>query len=136
VTAYGATDSLIDVTVTQAANTTACTAAIDSNNSLHIPLISHLNPQSNTLSSYSADFAYKNDPASQEIFFKLTNHAIQSESFTCIASTLSDDSKMIHIPDVLMPDGARMWVDMAYSESRSTNGDVYFYVSKYGVISK
>ena len=58
----------------------------------------------------------------------------QSESFTCTASTLSDDSKMIHIPDVLMPDGTRMWLDMAYSESRSTNGDVYFYVSKYGVI--
>jgi Protein of unknown function (DUF1566)/Viral BACON domain len=135
VTAYGATSSLIDVTVTQAVNTTACTAAIDSNNSLHIPLISHLNPQSNTLSSYSADFAYKNDPAFPTmIFFKLTNHAIQSETFTCTASTLSNDSTMIHIPDFLMSDGSRMWLDMTYSESRSTNGDVYFYVSKYGVI--
>jgi hypothetical protein len=135
VTAYGATSSLIDVTVTQAVNTTACTAAIDSNNSLHIPLISHLNPQSNTLSSYSADFAYKNDPAFPTmIFFKLTNHAIQSETFMCTASTLSSDSTMIHIPDCLMSDGSRMWLDMTYSESRSTNGDVYFYVSKYGVI--
>ena len=135
VTAYCATSSLIDVTVTQAVNTTACTAAIDSNNSLHIPLISHLNPQSNTLSSYSADFAYKNDPAFPTmIFFKLTNHAIQSETFMCTASTLSNDSTMIHIPDFLMSDGSRMWLDMTYSESRSTNGDVYFYVSKYGVI--
>ena len=135
VTAYCATSSLIDVTVTQAVNTTACTAAIDSNNSLHIPLISHLNPQSNTLSSYSADFAYKNDPAFPTMFFfKLTNHAIQSETFTCTASTLSNDSTMIHIPDFLMSDGSRMWLDMTYSESRSTNGDVYFYVSKYGVI--
>jgi hypothetical protein len=45
-------------------------------------------------------------------------------NFTCNASTLSNDFT-IHIPDVLMPDGARMWLDMAYSESRSTNGDVY-----------
>jgi len=96
------------------------------------PLIS----QSNTL-SYSAEFAYKYDPAFPKlILFRLTNTAILSESFTCNASTLSNDSKMIHIPDVLIPDGIRMWMDMEYSESRSTNENVYYYVSKYGVISK
>ncbi|MEI6261899.1 MAG: M12 family metallo-peptidase [Deltaproteobacteria bacterium] len=130
------TGSPIDVTVTQAANTTACTATIDSNYSLHIPLISYLTPQSSTL-SYSADFAYKNDPAFPAlILFKLTNVAIQSEIFTCNASTLSSDFT-IHIPDVLMPDGiTRMWVYLAYSASLSTNGNVYFYVWNYGVISK
>jgi hypothetical protein len=82
-----------------------------------------------------ADFA--NEPTFQEaIRFKLTHYAIQSETFTCSASTLSDDSKMIHIPDVLLPDGTRIWLDMAYSESDSPNENVYFYVSKYGVISK
>jgi hypothetical protein len=46
---------------------------------------------------------------------QLTNHAIQSEIFMCKSSTLSDDL-MIHIPDVLLPDGIiRMWVYLAYS---------------------
>ena len=136
VTAASADGSPKDVTVTQGANTTACTATIDSNYSLHIPLISHLNPQSNT-PSYSADFAYKYDPAFPTmILFRLTNHAIQSEVFSCKAATLSNDL-MIHIPDVLMPDGiTRMWVDLVYNASLSTNGNVYFHVSNYGVISK
>jgi Protein of unknown function (DUF1566)/Viral BACON domain len=134
VTAASADGSPKDVTVTQGANTTACTATIDSNYSLHIPLISHLNPQSNT-PSYSADFAYKYDPAFPTmILFRLTNHAIQSEVFSCKAATLSNDL-MIHIPDVLMPDGiTRMWVDLAYNASLSTNGNVYFHVSNYGGI--
>ena len=38
---------------------------------------------------------------------------------------------------VKMPDGiTRMWLYLAYSESLSTNGNVYFHVSNYGVISK
>jgi hypothetical protein len=85
---------------------------------------------------YSADFAYKNDPAFPTmILFRLTNTAIQSEIFTCNAATLSNDL-MIHIPDVLMPDGiTRMWLDLAYNASLSTNGNVYFHVLNHGVIS-
>jgi hypothetical protein len=69
-------------------------------------------------------------------WLQLTNHAIQSEIFMCKSSTLSDDL-MIHIPNVLPPDGIiRMWMYLAYNASLSTHGNVYFYVWNYGVISK
>jgi hypothetical protein len=135
VTAPGATGSPMDVTIVQGADTTACTATIDGNYSLNIPLISHLDPPSTP--SYSANFAYKYDPAFPTmILFRLTNHAIQSEVFSCKAATLSNDFT-IHIPDVLLPDGiTRMWVDLAYNASLSTNGNVYIHVSNYGVVPK
>lgn len=127
-----ATGSPIDVTVTQAANTTACTAVIDSNYTLHIPRVSQSN-----MPSYSVDFAYSNDSVFPAlILFRLANAVIQRETFTCEAATLSNDLT-IHIPDVLMPDGiTRIWMDLAYSVSISTKDSVYFYVSNYGVISK
>jgi hypothetical protein len=136
VTAPGATASPMDVTVVQGANTTACTATIGSNYSLHLPLIIDLTALSGK-PSYSADFAYKNDPAFPTmILFRLTNAVIQKETFTCSASTLSSDFT-IHIPDVLLPDGiTRMWLDIEYIAWLSTNGNVYFKVSKHGVISK
>jgi hypothetical protein len=127
-----AAGSPIDVSITQSANSTACTAVIDSNYTLHVPRISRSN-----MSSYSADFAYNNDSAFPAlILFRLTNAAIQSETVTCSAATLSNDLT-IHIPDVLMPDGiSRIWLDMAYSASLSSKENLYFYVSDYGVISK
>ena len=71
------------------------------------------------------------------ILFKLTNYGIiENPSFSCKASTLSDDLKIIHIPDVLVPDGAtHLWVDLEYSQAFSTAADDYFEVKKFGVVS-
>ena len=126
----------MDVTVVQGADTTACTATIDGNYSLHIPLISHVDSAADT-PSYSADLAYNDDPAfPASMLFRLTNTAIQSGIFSCKGSTLSDDL-MILIPDILLPDGiTRIWLELAYNESLSTKGNVYFHVSNHGVISK
>ena len=134
VTAAGATGSPVDVTVIQGAITTDCTATLDSNLSLHIPLLSSLwwgGP------SYWADLVYEFNPAYPTwIPFKLTNATIiQSGIFSCAASTLSDDLK-VHIPDLLFPDGiTRMWVDMEYSSVLSTDSQAYFVVTNYGVVS-
>ena len=133
VTGDGATGSPTDITVTQAANTTACTATLDSNLLLHIPYLSYVNPISETLSLW-ADLVYEpNSVYPTWILFKLTNtDVIQSGVFSCAASTLSDDLK-IHIPDLLFPDGiTRMWVDMEYSSVLSVDGNFYWVVSNYG----
>jgi hypothetical protein len=70
------------------------------------------------------------------ILFKLTIlKIIENPSFSCEASTLSNDFK-IHIPDVLSPDGGtHLWVDMEYSQALSTDENVYFEVTKLGVVS-
>jgi len=136
VTASGASGSPADVTVTQAANTTQCTATIDGNLSMHIPLLSHLVPWWGA-PSYTVDLVYAYNPSYPTmIIFKLTQAALaQSGVYLCDPSTLADDFT-IHILDVLMPDGiTRMWLDLTYSQALSANG-VCFYVSNYGVVSK
>jgi hypothetical protein len=136
ITAPGATGSPVDVSVTQAANTTQCTATIDGNLSMHIPLLSHLIPWWGA-PSYTVDLVYAYNPSYPTIIiFKLTQAALaQSGVYLCDPSTLADDFT-IHILDALLPDGiTRMWLDLTYSQALSTNG-VCFYVSNYGVISK
>jgi hypothetical protein len=136
ITAPDATGSPVDVSVTQAANTTQCTATIDGNLSMHIPLLSHLIPYWGA-PSYTVDLVYAYNPSYPTmIIFKLTQAALaQSGVYLCDPSTLADDFT-IHILDALMPDGiTRMWLDLTYSQALSTNG-VCFYVSNYGVVSK
>jgi hypothetical protein len=137
VTASGATGSPIDVTVTQAPTPTACTATMtDGNLFLHIPYLSYIDPVSGTL-SLSADLVNKFNPTyAFSIIYKLTYlKIIQNPSFSCAASTLSNDFK-IHIPDVLVSDGiTHLWVDMEYSQALSTDGNVYFEVKNYGIVS-
>jgi Protein of unknown function (DUF1566)/Viral BACON domain len=108
---------------------TACTATIDGNLLLHIPYL-----LSGTLSRW-ADLVNVFDPTL--ILFKLTNYGIiENPSFSCKASTLSGDFKIIHIPDVLLPDGiTHLWVDLEYSQAFSTDTNVYFEVKSYGIIS-
>jgi hypothetical protein len=49
-------------------------------------------------------------------------------------STYSDDFK-IHIPGLLLADGiTRLSVDMEYSPAFSTNGNICFVVTQYGVV--
>ena len=137
VTASGATGSPADVKITQAANTTKCTATIDGNLSLHVPLLSHLIPYWGA-PSYTVDMVYQYNSAYPTLIpFKLTQAEFaQSGVYLCDAATLSDDFT-IHIPDVLLPDGiTRMWLDLSYSAALSTNGSVCFYVSNYGEITK
>ena len=136
VTATGATGSPADVTVTQAANTTQCTAMIDSGLALHIPLISHLVPYWGA-PSYTADMVYEYNAAYPAmILFKLTHADLaQSGVYLCDPATVSDEF-LIHLPDVLLPDGiTRMWLDLTYSPALSTSG-VCFYVSNYGANAK
>jgi hypothetical protein len=137
VTATGAKGSPTDVTVTQAPPTpTACTATTYGNLLLHIPYLSYIDPASETL-SFWADLVNEVNPTyPMLILFKLTIlKIIENPSFSCEASTLSNDFK-IHIPDVLSPDGGtHLWVDMEYSQALSTDENVYFEVTKLGVVS-
>ncbi len=136
VTAPGATGSPKDVTVTQAKRVpkpqTDCTATLNENFSLHIPYITH-----GTLLLW-ADFVYEYNPMYPTLmFFKMVANAIimTNPSYSCEASTLSADLK-IHIPDVLFPDkSSRLWMDFEYSPTLSTDGNTYFIVTKYGVVS-
>jgi hypothetical protein len=137
VTASEASGSPADVTVTQSANTTQCTATIDGNLSMHIPLLSHLVPWWGA-PSYTVDLVYAYNPSYPTmIIFKLTQAALaQSGVYLCDPATLADDFT-IHIPDALLPDGiTRMWLDLTYSAALSTTGSVCFYVSNYGAVSK
>ena len=136
VTATGATGSPVDVTVTQP---TGCTATLDGNLTLHISVLSYLNPSWGA-PSFWAYFIYEYNPTYPAlILFKMTNAAIiTAPTFLCKTSetsTLSDDLK-IHIPNVLLADGITLLsVDMEYSPAFSTNGNTYFVVIKYGVVS-
>jgi len=112
---------------------TACTATMtDGNLLLHIPYLS-----SETL-TFLADFINEFNPTyPMLILYKLTYlKIIENPSFSCAASTLSGDFKIIHIPDVLLPDGiTHLWVDLEYSQAFSTDTNVYFEVKSYGIIS-
>ena len=81
---------------------TVCTATLDGNLSLFIPVLSYLD-LSLVKTSYWAYFVYEYNPTYPTlILFKLTSAGIST--FSCTASILSDDLE-IHIPDVLFPDG-------------------------------
>ncbi len=54
-------------------------------------------------------------------------------STACPVSTLSNDFK-IHIPDLLLPDGAtHLWVDLKYDSALSTGGKIYFQLVDFGI---
>ena len=111
--------------------TAECMANLDENFLLHIPYLSYGN---GTLSLW-ADFVYAFNPTySMLIPFKLANaDFISNPSFSCTASTLSDDLK-IHIPDLLLPDGiTHLWVDLEYSQTLSTDGNFYWVVTNVGI---
>jgi Protein of unknown function (DUF1566)/Viral BACON domain len=130
VTASGATGSPIDVTVTQAP--AVCTATLDGNLKLFIPVLSYLD-QSMVKTSYWAYFVYEYNPTYPTlILFKYTDGGSLSNP-SCAASTLSSNLK-INIPDVQLPDRSHLWMDLDYSPL-STDGNAYFVVTKYGVIS-
>ena len=115
---------------------TACSATIDNYLSLHIPVLSCLNP-SLGVQTFWADFVYEYNPMYPSLLpFKLTRAGVLSNpSFSCAVSTLSDDFR-IHIPDVLFPDGTtRLWADLQYCPSISTDEVAYFTVTNYGVVS-
>ena len=119
----------------QAPAPTGCTATMDENLSLHIPYLSYVNPLSGTISLW-ADFVYEFDPTL--ILFKLTDAIVINNPFTailCSESTLSDDYK-IHIPDVRLQDGVtHLWVELEYYPALSTDGFVFFVVTKYGAVA-
>ncbi|MEI6261545.1 MAG: DUF1566 domain-containing protein [Deltaproteobacteria bacterium] len=131
VTAYGDGTSTKDVTVilTQA---DACTATIDAKLLLHIPYLS-----SGKLLRWADLVNVFDDKNPTLILFKLTDYGvIGNPFFSCKASTLSDDLKIIHIPDVLLPDGVtHLWVDMEYSSAFSTAEDDYFEAKNYEIVS-
>jgi hypothetical protein len=132
VTATGATGSPVDVTVTQAP--TECTAILDGNLMLHIPVLSYLVPYKGA-PSFWANFVYEYNPAYPLIIFEMTSAGIiTTPTFSCKTSeisTLSNDLK-IHIPGLLLADGiTRLSVDM---ECISTYGNPSFVVTKYGVV--
>lgn len=113
-----------------------CTAVLDGNLLLYIPFISYDNPASGMLSLW-ADFVYAFNPTYPTLIpFKLKNaNIISNPSFSCTASTLSSDLT-IHIPDLMLSDGVtHLWVDLEYSQALSTDGNFYWVVTNYGVVS-
>ncbi len=71
------------------------------------------------------------------ILFKWTKGGLieNPSSFSCEASTSLDNPKIIHIPDVLLPDGiTRLWVDLEYSPAFSTAKDDYYEAKNYGIV--
>ena len=130
-----------DITIYEVPSTTptACMSTLDGKLALHIPYISYDNPLLKTMSLW-VDLVYQFNPTySQLIFFKYVNSGIINDPFSlpffCAASILSYDYK-IHIPDLLLPDGStHLWVDLEYSPLLSTEGNFYWVVSNYGVIS-
>lgn len=116
---------------------TECTATLDKSLSLHIPFLSQADPRSGTLSLW-VDFVYNPNPSyPASIPFKVTSYGIiNNYSMSCGASSLSSDFT-IHIPDLQLPDGiTHLWVDLVYDSTLSTNGNIYFIISKYGVVSR
>ena len=104
---------------------TVCTATLDENLKLFIPVLSYLD-LSLVKTSYWAFFVYEYNPTL--ILFKLTSAGIST--FSCTASTISDGLK-IHIPDALFPDGiTHRSMDMEYSSALSTDVNAYFIVTK------
>jgi hypothetical protein len=136
VTSTGATGSPVDVTVTQP---TGCTATLDGNLMLHIPVLAYLNPWWGS-PAFWAYFVYEYNPAYPAlILFKMTNAGeITASIYSCKISeisTISNDLIKIHIPNVLLADGITLLsVDMEYSPAFSTNGNTCFVVTKYGVV--
>jgi hypothetical protein len=147
VTAYGATGTSTqkDVTVIQnpPGPTTACTATItatiDGNLLLHIPYIlpSYTHPIIGQISWWSDLVNVFDDKNPTLILFKWTKGGLieNPSSFSCEASTSLDNPKIIHIPDVLLPDGiTRLWVDLEYSPAFSTAKDDYYEAKNYGIV--
>jgi hypothetical protein len=136
VTATGATGSPVDVTVTQP---TGCTATLDGNLMLHIPVLAYLNPWWGS-PAFWAYFVYEYNPAYPAlILFKMTNAGeITASIYSCKiseTSTISNDLIKIHIPNVLLTDGITLLaVDMEYSPALSVNGNTCFVVTQYGVV--
>ena len=115
---------------------TGCTATVNENLLLHIPYLSYVNPILGNL-ALQADFVYDHNPSYPTLIpFKLLNSSvINSPSFSCTLSTLSEDFK-IHIPDVLLPDGAtHLWADLEYIAALSNNGNYYWVVTNSGVVN-
>ncbi len=121
---------------------TVCTATLDGNLLLHIPYLSLVNPASGTLSLW-ADLTYDSNTSTYDsntgyanlISFKLTDYAIINDpSFSCAASTLSNNLT-INIPDILLPDGTtHYWVELQYSPTLSTDGNFYWIVPYHGFV--
>jgi hypothetical protein len=113
-----------------------CTATLDENLSLHVPLLSYLIPPWGA-PSFWADMVYASHQAYPEtILFKLTNAGIvQGGSYECNPSTLSDEV-IVHIQDMLLPNGfSHVWAYLEYLPNISSAQGAYFRVVKYGLIT-
>lgn len=113
-----------------------CTATLDENLSLHVPLLSYLIPPWGA-PSFWADMAYTTHQAYPEtILFKLTNVGIvQGGSYECNPSTMSDEV-IVHIQDMLLPNGfSHVWAYLEYVPDISSAKESYFKVVKYGLIT-
>ncbi len=81
-----------------------------------------------------ADFVYVPNPL--VIYFKFTNYGNAtnpSDPFSfCKTSTLTN--LKIHIPNVLLPNGSHLWMDLEYSPALSIDGNFYFVVTDFGAL--
>jgi hypothetical protein len=111
----------------------ACTATLDDKLWLNIPFIDY----SDGNSTLSATFSYTSNPSYPAlILFKLVHVSfLNNLSYSCTPSTITG-SLSIFIPDLLLSDGkTHLWVDLTYNPVLSINGNYYWVVSSYGLVS-
>jgi len=128
---YGQT---VTATRVGAAANSPCAASLNQSLVLHIPYLKYA--VANWGTQYLAvDFVYNPFLLNllSGINFKLNAYSIVSTpSCTAIPELKYDDVSdllVIYIPDVVLPGGAHIWVELRYDELNSTVTQAYFYVN-------
>ncbi|MEI7591345.1 MAG: hypothetical protein WCJ49_08575 [Deltaproteobacteria bacterium] len=79
-----------------------------------------------------ADFVYVPNP--MVLYFKITNYGNTTSPpnpfWACKTSTLINSK--IHVPDVILPKGNHLWMDLEFSPALSNDGNFYFVVTDFG----
>jgi hypothetical protein len=111
--------------------TPTCEATINEDLLLHISYITYSNPITGSGLLW-ADFVYVPNP--MVLYFKITNYGNTTRPpnpfWACTTSTLINSK--IHVPDVILPKGNHLWMDLEFSPSLSNDGNFYFVVTDFG----
>jgi hypothetical protein len=108
-----------------------CEATINEDLLLHISYITYSNPITGSGLLW-ADFVYVPNP--MVLYFKITNYGSTTSPpnpfWNCTTSTLINSK--IHVPDVVLPKGNHLWMDLEFSPALSNDGNFYFVVTDFG----
>jgi hypothetical protein len=133
VTAYDGVVEIqvVDVTVTQSSQLTKCTATLDENYLLRVPILLY-EPTSGPQSYFWADLL--RDQNSPKIYELMEFGALNNPSESCIPSKL-DSELRLQIFDVLFTNETHLWMYLEYNTDISTDGKYYFDLIESGVVA-